>query len=150
MSEQILAWLSGHFSFLVLFGLVGQGLFMMRFVAQWLFSEKAGRSVVPEVFWYFSLAGGVVLLTYAVLRNDLVFIVGQLTGLFIYARNIIFIWRERAHRRSQKAEDVFGELLARAQELARRAEKGEGTSHAERRAAAEALHHLRASQKKSG
>lgn len=88
-------WLASHFNVLVLFGLLGQALFMGRFLAQWWVSEKAGRSVIPEVFWYFSLAGGVVLFIYALLRNDPVFILGQGLGLIIYARNIYFIWREK-------------------------------------------------------
>lgn len=76
-------------------GFVGQALFSMRFLAQWLSSEREGRSVVPVSFWYFSAAGGVTLLTYAVYRNDPVFIVGQLTGLFIYGRNLHLIVTER-------------------------------------------------------
>lgn len=68
---------------------------MMRFLAQWVVSEKEKRSVVPEVFWYFSMGGGVILLIYAIGRKDPVFIIGQLTGLFIYMRNIYFIWREK-------------------------------------------------------
>lgn len=147
MLDQLIAWLTSHFNFLVLFGLIGQGLFMMRFVMQWVLSEKAGRSVVPEIFWYFSLGGGVVLLTYAILRNDLVFIIGQLTGLFIYVRNIIFIWRDRKRRRSQSAEDTIEELVARAEEIAARARKGESVSHSERRASAEALQILRGIKK---
>ena len=53
------------------------------------------RSVVPEVFWYFSVAGGVTLLAYAIHRADPVFIAGQALGLIIYARNIYFIWQEK-------------------------------------------------------
>ena len=76
-------------------GLVGQALFSMRFLVQWLASERRRRSVVPVAFWYFSLAGGATLLAYAIYRADPVFIIGQLTGLFIYARNLHLIWRER-------------------------------------------------------
>lgn len=148
MLNTLFSWLASHFNFLVLFGLVGQGLFMMRFVAQWIFSEKAGRSVVPEIFWYFSLGGGVVLLVYALLRNDPVFIIGQLTGLFIYVRNVIFIWRDRQRRRARRAEDVLEELGARAADLLARSKKGEGISHAERRAAADALQTLQVNEKK--
>lgn len=149
MFDQLLNWLTGHMNVLVLFGLVGQGLFMMRFVMQWVYSEKAGRSVVPEIFWYFSLGGGVVLLVYAILRNDLVFIIGQLTGLFIYIRNVIFIWRDRARRRNRTTEDVFDELKTRVDDLQKRSQKGESVNHAERRAAAEALHILQGSKKES-
>lgn len=76
-------------------GFIGQALFSMRFLVQWLSSERQKRSVIPMEFWYFSIAGGVTLLSYAVYRADPVFIVGQLTGLFIYARNLQLIVRER-------------------------------------------------------
>lgn len=78
-------------------GMAAQLLFTLRFVVQWIASERARRSVVPETFWYFSLAGGLMLLTYAIYRRDPVFILGQASGLFVYARNIFFI---REHKRS--------------------------------------------------
>ena len=67
----------------VIIGFVGQSLFFMRFFIQWLASEKAGRSVIPNAFWYFSMMGGVILFLYALWRQDPVFILGQSTGLFI-------------------------------------------------------------------
>lgn len=76
-------------------GFIGQGLFSARFLVQWLQSERMRKSVIPVAFWYFSLAGGVTLLAYAIWREDPVFIVGQGAGLIIYARNLYFIWRER-------------------------------------------------------
>lgn len=76
-------------------GFLGQILFSMRFLVQWLTSERQQRSVIPLAFWYFSLAGGLTLLAYAIYRRDPVFIVGQLTGIFIYARNLQLIMRER-------------------------------------------------------
>jgi lipid-A-disaccharide synthase-like uncharacterized protein len=76
-------------------GFGGQALFSARFVIQWLASERAGRSVVPELFWYFSMAGGATLFLYAVYREDPVFMLGQGLGLFIYARNLWLIRRER-------------------------------------------------------
>ena len=148
MLDHLVEWLSSHLSLLTLFGLLGQGLFMMRFVAQWAHSEKAKRSVVPEIFWYFSLGGGLVLLVYAILRNDPVFIIGQLTGLFIYMRNIIFIWRDRARRRKVTHDEVFDELATRTKDLLERRRNGNEVSHAERRAAAEALHILQGTTKK--
>jgi len=80
-------------------GFGAQTMFMMRFVIQWLASEKARRSVVPEAFWYWSLAGGFMLFVYAVYRMDPVFILGQLSGLFIYARNLQFIRQSRREGR---------------------------------------------------
>jgi lipid-A-disaccharide synthase-like uncharacterized protein len=78
----------------IIVGFLGQTLFFMRFLVQWLASEKAGRSVVPNAFWYFSLSGGLVLFLYALWRQDPVFIMGQGAGLLIYARNLYFIRRK--------------------------------------------------------
>ena len=72
-------------------GFAGQALFSARFLVQWLASERRGRSVVPLAFWYFSVAGGMTLLAYAMYRRDPVFIVGQLGGLAIYLRNLQLI-----------------------------------------------------------
>ncbi len=71
-------------------GLFGQLLFGARFLAQWIYSERAKASVIPMVFWYLSLAGGVVLLSYAIHIKEPVFILGQSMGAFIYIRNIHF------------------------------------------------------------
>lgn len=76
-------------------GLIGQALFSARFIVQWLQSEKVKKSVIPSAFWYFSMAGGMTLLAYAIHRRDPVFIIGQGTGLFIYFRNLQFLWRDR-------------------------------------------------------
>jgi lipid-A-disaccharide synthase-like uncharacterized protein len=76
-------------------GFAGQAMFSMRFVIQWLASERAGRSVVPVLFWHLSIAGGLTLLAYAVYRLDPVFIVGQGLGVFIYLRNLWLIRREK-------------------------------------------------------
>ncbi|MEX5728060.1 lipid-A-disaccharide synthase-like uncharacterized protein [Rhodovulum iodosum] len=76
-------------------GLGGQLLFTGRFLVQWIASERAGRSVVPLAFWYFSIAGGLILFAYAVYRKDPVFILGQSMGLFIYSRNLWLIHAER-------------------------------------------------------
>ena len=77
-------------------GFLAQLMFSMRFIVQWLASERARRSIVPETFWYFSVAGGVLLFAYAVYRLDPVFMLGQGSGLFIYARNIQMIWNDKA------------------------------------------------------
>ena len=94
--SNIVTWLQTHWDIWVLIGLGGQFLFMMRFIMQWIASEKARKSIVPEVFWYFSLAGGVVLLVYAIHKQDIVFILGQGLGLFIYLRNIYFLRKQTA------------------------------------------------------
>jgi len=79
----------------VLLGFLAQGMFTMRFVVQWLASERAKRSVVPVAFWFFSLGGGALLLIYAIQRQDPVFIAGQGLGLLIYIRNLWLIANER-------------------------------------------------------
>ncbi|SDE11201.1 lipid-A-disaccharide synthase N-terminal domain-containing protein [Limimaricola pyoseonensis] len=76
-------------------GFMAQAMFSARFLVQWIASEKVRRSIVPETFWYFSFAGGAMLLAYAIYRRDPVFIMGQAFGLMVYARNIYFIWIER-------------------------------------------------------
>lgn len=74
-------------------GFGGQALFSMRFIVQWLKSERVKKSVIPLAFWYFSLGGGVLLTAYAIHRGDPVFIVGQSLGLFIYLRNLWLIYK---------------------------------------------------------
>jgi lipid-A-disaccharide synthase-like uncharacterized protein len=76
-------------------GFVGQGMFFGRFVLQWIASERAQRSVVPVAFWWFSLVGSVIVLAYAIYKQDIVFIVGQSTGFIVYTRNLILIQRQR-------------------------------------------------------
>ncbi len=75
-------------------GFGGQLMFSMRFLVQWIWSEKMKRSVIPLAFWYFSIAGGMLLLSYAIYRKDPVFILGQAFGLFVYLRNLHLIKRE--------------------------------------------------------
>ncbi|MEA2927772.1 MAG: hypothetical protein QOG38_200 [Hyphomicrobiales bacterium] len=79
----------------VALGFLAQALFSMRFLVQWIASERAGRSVVPTAFWVFSIGGGVLLFAYSLYRKDPVFIAGQGLGLFIYLRNLYFIMRDR-------------------------------------------------------
>ena len=84
-------------------GFLGQALFTFRMVLQWLVSEKHKRSVVPVGFWWGSLFGGMMLFAYFVWRKDIVGIVGQSTGVFVYARNLILIYRH------QRAAEEFEE-----------------------------------------
>ncbi len=79
-------------------GLIGQALFSARFVVQWLYSEKVKKSVIPTAFWYFSVGGGATLLAYAIHREDPVFIIGQGAGLFVYFRNLQFLWRDSGEK----------------------------------------------------
>ncbi len=85
-----------HINAWVLFGLLGQIFFTLRFLVQWLASERTGRSTLPVAFWYLSLVGGGILFAYALwYRHDLVFTLGQGAGLFVYARNLVLIRRLR-------------------------------------------------------
>ena len=84
-----------QFSGWIVLGFVAQFSFTMRFVVQWIASERAKRSVVPVAFWFFSLLGGVLLLIYSIYRKDPVFIAGQAMGLFIYVRNLWLIGKEK-------------------------------------------------------
>lgn len=77
-------------------GFFGQALFFGRFFVQWLASERKKESVIPRSFWFLSIGGGLILFAYAIHRNDPVFIVGQATGIFIYVRNLWFIYRPAA------------------------------------------------------
>lgn len=82
------------------FGLAAQVLFAMRFVVQWIASEKAGRSVMPSAFWFFSIVGGMLTLVYGLVRREPVIIMGQVLAIFIYVRNLMLIIKERRRRRS--------------------------------------------------
>ncbi|MDA0666925.1 MAG: lipid-A-disaccharide synthase N-terminal domain-containing protein [Planctomycetota bacterium] len=72
-------------------GFIGQAIFFMRFLVQWLASEKEQKSVIPTAFWYFSIGGAFLLLLYGILDHDPVILIGQSTGLLIYLRNLHFI-----------------------------------------------------------
>ena len=76
-------------------GLFGQTLFFIRFLIQWIASEKRKESVIPVTFWYFSLSGALILLVYAVWRKDPVFIIGQSMGFVIYIRNLYLIHNKK-------------------------------------------------------
>ena len=83
----------------VMIGLAGQLMFTGRFLVQWIQSERQRKSVIPLSFWYLSLAGGMVLLTYAIHKHDPVFILGQSTGVIIYLRNLWLI-HAQSHRQA--------------------------------------------------
>lgn len=77
----------------VLFGFFAQFLFFLRFVVQWIASEKEKRSVIPISFWYLGIAGSILILIYSINRKDIVFIVGSVLTTLIYLRNIVLIKR---------------------------------------------------------
>ena len=77
----------------LMIGFLGQGTFFMRWVVQWIASEKHAESRVPTAFWYMSLIGGLITLAYAIYRKDPVFIAGQSIGSLVYLRNLMLIHR---------------------------------------------------------
>ena len=92
MTNYISSLSSLEITFLII-GFIGQGLFASRFIVQWIYSEKQGKSSIPIIFWYLSIFGGIGLLVYAIFRKDPVIIMGQSFGIFIYLRNLILIYR---------------------------------------------------------
>lgn len=96
-TQELMNWINGNLANgWVIFGFLAQAVFASRFVVQWIASERAGRSVVPTVFWYLSLLGTAMLTIYAVYRKDPVFIMGQSLNSIIYVRNLMLIYRPRA------------------------------------------------------
>jgi lipid-A-disaccharide synthase-like uncharacterized protein len=84
------------FDFWLAFGLVAQMFFAARFVVQWISSERAGQSVVPMAFWFFSMGGGLMTLVYGIVKREPVIILGQLLANVIYVRNIMLILKNHA------------------------------------------------------
>src|SRR3954453_17494119 len=95
-----------RFDFWLGFGVIAQLLFVLRFVVQWIASERAGRSVMPLTFWFFSMGGGVLTLIYGIARRDGVIILGQALSIFIYARNLMLIFKEERERRRKGSTPV--------------------------------------------
>ena len=75
-------------------GIIGQVLFTLRFIYQWLYSEKKKDSVLPLGFWIISLTGSLIIFIYAIIRKDPVLLAGHAIGLVIYSRNIIIIKKD--------------------------------------------------------
>ena len=78
---------------LLVLGIVSQLIFTLRFVYQWIYSEKTKSSQLPVGFWGMSVVGASLILAYAIFRKDPVLFVGHIAGLIIYVRNI-FIWKK--------------------------------------------------------
>jgi lipid-A-disaccharide synthase-like uncharacterized protein len=88
-------------------GLAGQAAFFGRMFIQWVVSEKSRQSQVPELFWWLSFLGGLCLFTYFVWRVDVVGVLGQSTGIVIYARNLRLIQKQK--RRDRRAAATLRE-----------------------------------------
>jgi lipid-A-disaccharide synthase-like uncharacterized protein len=83
------------FDFWLVFGLAAQLVFGVRFVVQWISSERAGKSVIPIAFWFFSIVGGLMTLVYGLVKREPVIIFGQGLSTIIYVRNVVLIFREK-------------------------------------------------------
>ena len=94
-----------NLNFWLIFGFFGQFLFFMRFVIQWIHSERKGESTVPIHFWYFSIAGAIVILIYAIQIKDIVFMTGQGLALLIYFRNLVLIKRVKKLQDASKPKN---------------------------------------------
>lgn len=86
-------------------GFFGQTIFFMRWVVQWIASERSAESRVPMAFWYMSLVGGLITLAYAIYRKDPVFIAGQSVGAFVYLRNLMLIRRPAPSNAESRAPE---------------------------------------------
>ena len=81
-------------SILFIFGIISQLIFTLRFIYQWLYSEKKGLSILPLGFWLMSLIGSGLILIYAIIRKDPVLFIGHLIGCSIYYRNIVILRKD--------------------------------------------------------
>ena len=87
----------------LIIGFIGQTIFASRFLIQWIVSERASKSIIPNIFWWISIVGSLILLSYAIHKQDPVFIVGQSCGFLIYSRNLYLIWQDK--KTSKKNSD---------------------------------------------
>ena len=83
------------------FGMIGQGVFFLRFLVQWIVSERRGESVIPLAFWYLSLVGSLLIFVYAVREAQPLFMLAQLLACVIYVRNLMLIFRQRKRLRAR-------------------------------------------------
>lgn len=85
--EKIATWL-------LVWGILAQIIFTLRFVYQWMYSEKKKESVLPLGFWVYSLAGALMILVYAIFRKDPVLFLGNIFSIFLYLRNLIILKKQ--------------------------------------------------------
>jgi lipid-A-disaccharide synthase-like uncharacterized protein len=96
MSDYLYDVFVAKFDFWLAFGVIAQLLFTARFLVQWISSERAGQSVVPMAFWFFSMGGGLMTLVYGIAKREPIIILGQSMATIIYVRNIMLIVKNRA------------------------------------------------------
>lgn len=87
---------SANFAWIIV-GLAGQAAFFGRFLLQWVASERAKKSIIPKSFWYLSIFGSMLLLSYSIYRQDPIFILGFSLNCLIYFRNLVLIRNEKNH-----------------------------------------------------
>lgn len=92
-------------------GIIGGLIFYGRFYVQWIASERAGRSVMPLLFWYMSSVGSVLLMAFAVVTRSPLGALGQNFNLVVYGRNLIHIWREQGTLTPLRRRLVHGTVL---------------------------------------
>lgn len=81
-------------SWLLLLGIVSQVVFTLRFIYQWIYSEKHKESILPLGFWLLSLTGSILIIIYGIFRVDPVLLAGHLFGVVMYARNMMILRKE--------------------------------------------------------
>lgn len=86
---------------LLIWGSMGQVVFTLRFVYQWIYSRKRQESILPLGFWLISLAGSCIIVSYALVRHDPVLILGQSTGVIAYSRNIWIMQKSKKEKARQ-------------------------------------------------
>ena len=91
----------------MIIGFIGQTIFASRFLIQWIVSERASKSIIPNIFWWISILGSFVLLSYAIHREDPVFIVGQSVGFLIYSRNLYLIKKEKTRKNKNDPSKIM-------------------------------------------
>src|SRR5438552_8841099 len=82
-------------SYLMVLGFIGNALFSMRFLVQWVASERQGESVIPVSFCYWSIAGSLLMCLYFMFRRDPVGILAYLPNSMIYIRNLMLIRKRK-------------------------------------------------------
>jgi len=98
MLPQNLQEIISKLDFWAVIGFIEQAAFFSRFVIQWVISEKQKKSVIPPCFWYLSIFGSTILLIYAIVRKDPVFIVAFLFNNVVYIRNLMLMFRHRSQK----------------------------------------------------
>jgi lipid-A-disaccharide synthase-like uncharacterized protein len=88
-------YLGLDWSYLTILGLIGNIVFSMRFLVQWIASEKRGESVIPVSFWHWSIAGSAIMCLYFIFKRDPIGILAYLPNSLIYLRNLHLIRKRR-------------------------------------------------------